>query len=298
MDEDDIITPVLAQLVSSGAKHICVAAQVSRQFRRLAALDLFWRPLCERRWVCFPDGRTWLAESTAKLNAAASPGGAPRWRNEYARRARALVKQYPCFCMGSSLNIGEPIGLHLFEPRYRLLIKTAMEGDGRFLFPSGRPMAGQCHYLCEAHNVTIYPDGRADVLVLPVQLCRVKEAWVQPVGNHPPLSWATVSLLPARDPAEAALLDRLLGAMRMRLARHAAQSAPAEEEEEAAGAYPEEEDEEDEEVEGEEEEYGEEDDDDDDTDGEEDEGEEDSEVGEEACEEAGESGVQNSDAAA
>ena len=43
----------------------------------------------------------------------------------------------------------------------------------RFVWASGRLSAGQRVYLCEAHNVRTYPDGRADLHVLPVLECIV-----------------------------------------------------------------------------------------------------------------------------
>ena len=169
MDEDDIITPVLAHLTR--ARDFCAAACVSQQFRRLSELDLFWRPLCEQRWALFPDGPEYQTVADAAVADAAS-GASAKWRDEYVRRERLLVKDYPCFCMGSNLGIGEPIGLHFFEPGYRKLILMAMEGDRRFFFSAGQratveratvlllPNRGSLHYLCEAHTLDSTLSGR------------------------------------------------------------------------------------------------------------------------------------------
>ena len=74
-------------------------------------------------------------------------------------------------------RLAQPVGLHFFEPRYRKLIAFAMQTDRRFVWASGRLGAGQRVYLCEAHNVRTYSDGRADLHVLPVLECTVRRAW-------------------------------------------------------------------------------------------------------------------------
>ena len=214
MDDDDVITAVLGQLQQQhGVEPFTAAASVNRQFGRLAALDLFWRELCARRWELFPDAPLYRAAAEADIAAAqaavtegdsAPQGGAPAaaaalWRGAYVKREAELERDYPCFCMPGNLRLTEPIGLHFFEPRYRKLIAVAMQTDRRFVWASGglrpylnptltptptptltrfvwasgRLSAGQRVYLCEAHNVRTYPDGRADLHVLPVHECIV-----------------------------------------------------------------------------------------------------------------------------
>ena len=96
---------------------------------------------------------------------------------------RSLLADWPVFYMGGSLALGKPvccllyhclaitpsattcitpplarpqIGLHLFEPRYRLLIKVAMQSDRRFVFSSNAPRPDDTAYLCECHRVSMY----------------------------------------------------------------------------------------------------------------------------------------------
>jgi len=271
MDEDDIITPVLGHLCQMGVRDFGAAACVSQQFRRLCSLEMFWRPLCEQRWALFPDGPEYLDVANRAI-ADAGAGALASWRREYLLREQLLVKDYPCFCMGSNLGIGEPIGLHFFEPRYRVLIRMAMQGDRRFFFPAGRPSRGSLHYLCEAHNVRIYPDGRADLVVLPVHLCRVRQSWTEPVGNHPPLQMAKIEILPLSSPEAASITRRGLDNMRRRL------HGPFEDDAGELGQGDEDEDEDEDEDDNDEDEDDEDDEDDDDDDeGEEGEGEEDDE---------------------
>lgn len=235
MDDDDVVTAVLGQLqMQHGVEAFTAAACVSRQFARLAALDLFWTELCTRRWAAYPEAAHYRAEAEAAIAAAraraaaaaedapppsgaaaaeAPPpsGGAASWRQAYFQREAELERDYPCFCMPAHLRLAEPIGIHFFEPRYRRLIALAMRGDRRFLWAAGRLAVGQRLYLCEAHNVRTYPDGRADLHVLPVLECAVRRAWSQRVGGGvPQLQWARVRLLPTASAAHALRLGAAL----------------------------------------------------------------------------------------
>ena len=83
MDDDDVITAVLGQLNS--VESFVGAACVNSQFSRLAALDLFWRELCKRRWELFPDAELFRAVAEADIGAEESqvqapPAAAALWR--------------------------------------------------------------------------------------------------------------------------------------------------------------------------------------------------------------------------
>jgi hypothetical protein len=120
MDDDDVITAVLGQLQQQhGVEAFKAAACVNRQFGRLAALDLFWRELCARRWELNPDssggelcGEVEAEIAAAQARAAATEalpqGGAPvaaaLWRGAYFKREAELERDYPCFCMPGNLR--------------------------------------------------------------------------------------------------------------------------------------------------------------------------------------------------
>ena len=116
MDDDDVITAVLGQLQQQhGVEAFTAAACVNRQFGRLAALDLFWRELCARRWDLYPDAPHYRTTAEADIAAAqgaateAPPqGGAPAaaasWRGAYVKREAELERNYPCFCMPGNLR--------------------------------------------------------------------------------------------------------------------------------------------------------------------------------------------------
>ena len=117
-----------------------------------------------------------------------------------AKEARPIRFRGPVFQMrtGETLHLGKPIGLHLFEPRYRLLIKEAMRGrskyeksggpinvDGnkprpKFLFSYGVSLplvSGDPAVIVELVQCRIYDDGRADVTIVPVMHCRINSTW-------------------------------------------------------------------------------------------------------------------------
>lgn len=118
----------------------------------------------------------------------------------FAKEARPVRFRGPVFQMrtGETLYLGKPICLHLFEPRYRLLINEAMHGrsmheksggpisvDGekprpKFLFSYGVSLPlvpGDPAVIVELVRCRIYNDGRADVTIVPVMHCRVNSTW-------------------------------------------------------------------------------------------------------------------------
>ena len=207
MDSDDVLTEIMYQLVRgcsnphAAANALATISPVSWRFARLAKLDLFWRPIALQRWHCQHDEATYLQAAAEAAAVALLPGtaAAGTWREHFRRREDDLVLDFPVFFMGSELYPAQPIGLHLFEPRYRRLIQVAMARDERFIFAMRPPKAGLETWLCECHSVSIYPDGRADLYALPALRCRVLKAWQEEVSNVPKLHWARVELLPWTD---------------------------------------------------------------------------------------------------
>ena len=116
MDDDDVITAVLGQLQQQhGVEAFTAAACVNRQFGRLAALDLFWRELCARRWDLYPDAPHYRTTAEADIAAAqgaateappqeGAPVAAALWRGAYVKREAELERNYPCFCMPGNLR--------------------------------------------------------------------------------------------------------------------------------------------------------------------------------------------------
>merc|ERR1711924_256334 len=91
---------------------------------------------------------------------------------EYARRceeARARYKELqqrassklPIFYMQPGCALGQPVKLHLFEARYKVLIRRAMEGNKTFLWAPQRPSAGMKCMLVQVHQAAFAADGKA-----------------------------------------------------------------------------------------------------------------------------------------
>jgi hypothetical protein len=107
----------------------------------------------------------------------------------------------PVFVMSAPLTIGEPFGLHLFELRYQILVAEAMQNQpasarrGGPIDPSRTPPVFiHAHKLPFRPNTPavivrilrceIYPDGRADVILVPVAPIWLKSIRVRPNSGH------------------------------------------------------------------------------------------------------------------
>lgn len=108
----------------------------------------------------------------------------------------------PVFLMQGQVALGQTYALHFFEYRYRLLIAAVMR-DQPHEARHGGPLAADLPPACFIHanrssplepaepavlvrvvQCQIYPDGRADVLLLPVRYCWMERSWVPPdTGN-------------------------------------------------------------------------------------------------------------------
>jgi len=109
--------------------------------------------------------------------------------DEYEQRVEAAAEcfdkmsamsseELPVFYLGSGCRVGQDISLHLFEPRYKILIRRALEGSRRFVFATRQPSAQMEATVVEVVQAQMLPDGRALVAgrgVLSVVMDRV---WV------------------------------------------------------------------------------------------------------------------------
>eukprot|EP00522_Entomoneis_paludosa_P013851 CAMPEP_0172447676 /NCGR_PEP_ID=MMETSP1065-20121228/6941_1 /TAXON_ID=265537 /ORGANISM="Amphiprora paludosa, Strain CCMP125" /LENGTH=350 /DNA_ID=CAMNT_0013199039 /DNA_START=252 /DNA_END=1304 /DNA_ORIENTATION=- len=106
----------------------------------------------------------------------------------------------PVFCMGGQVTLGEPYGLHFFEPRYRALIAQVMKDQPPEAKCGGRVLMGQDNAsdpifihanrgplepttpatLVRVQRCEIFPDGRANVELLPIAHVWLEKIWVQP----------------------------------------------------------------------------------------------------------------------
>ena len=193
---------------------------VSKQLRRLAKTDSFWMDALVRQVVKEPD--LWFK---GLVSVAGQRGGEITDAANNTTEMVELVRQSlgvsscdlyrlvlnttiritgPVFCMYHPVKLGEPYGLHFFEPRYRRLIADVMapfpdqarqggaiecepgQSPPVFIHVHGQPVtrsAPAC--LVQVIRCRIYPgDGRADVFLLPIAFLRIETIWERPHTGH------------------------------------------------------------------------------------------------------------------
>ncbi len=81
-----------------------------------------------------------------------------------------MPSRLPLFPLQLVLFPGEPVPLHIFEPRYRQLLADCLDGDARFgitSHPSPGPGAVGC--IAEIRGTQPLPDGRSNIVVVGVE---------------------------------------------------------------------------------------------------------------------------------
>lgn len=178
---------------------------VSRDFRDMCQSNCLWKIALEQLVEAEPS--LWK-EGLLKLHAceASSSSELVRVVHEglrepgYFRLYRMVVARFlrftsPIFCMTGNVRLGLPIGLHLFEPRYVLMIQLVMQGypaearDGRqivvedlpyFVYAHASPFsASSSACLVKVQRCRINENGTADVLLMPVAHIKMERLWVQ-----------------------------------------------------------------------------------------------------------------------
>lgn len=85
----------------------------------------------------------------------------------------------PIFYMYPGCGVGEVVRLHLFEPRYKILIRRAWEGNRRFVYCAGRPHAGTPGVLVRVERAVFLSDGRANIEGRGIEAIELGETWVE-----------------------------------------------------------------------------------------------------------------------
>ncbi|MCX5971995.1 MAG: LON peptidase substrate-binding domain-containing protein [Chloroflexi bacterium] len=113
--------------------------------------------------------------------AAAAPASARRIRRDRPRPAATDLEQngdapklIPLFPLQLVLFPGVALPLHIFEPRYRLMVKRCLELNQAFgVIRSGNDGLSEIGTLAEIREATRYIDGRWDIVALGTQRFRV-----------------------------------------------------------------------------------------------------------------------------
>lgn len=85
----------------------------------------------------------------------------------------------PIFFMYPGGRVGQEIGLHLFEPRYKILIRRCWEGNRCFVYCGERPTAGTRGVVVRVDSARFMPDGRANISGVGVEGIELGETWVE-----------------------------------------------------------------------------------------------------------------------
>eukprot|EP00291_Cryptomonas_curvata_P022678 CAMPEP_0172164156 /NCGR_PEP_ID=MMETSP1050-20130122/7686_1 /TAXON_ID=233186 /ORGANISM="Cryptomonas curvata, Strain CCAP979/52" /LENGTH=263 /DNA_ID=CAMNT_0012834457 /DNA_START=74 /DNA_END=862 /DNA_ORIENTATION=- len=70
----------------------------------------------------------------------------------------------PVFYMPPGCRAGDPVSLHLFEPRYKVLIRRATEGNRLFLYAPAAPRDGDEACVVSVERASFLPGGRANIV--------------------------------------------------------------------------------------------------------------------------------------
>ena len=204
--QEEVLVEILAHVRQPST--LChIVALSMRRLSTLCRANRIWCLLCELRWTGRAQAPVWQARATAQQHL----GVADAWQQQFRLTEEELVPTYPVFYMSGQLRLGSVIGMHFFEPRYRLLIKkiTLQCHDPRFarkfaFFPRCPVGSDKLEgWVCEAQDVHIYADGRADLNLLPVAKINRQSAWADSAGlrpNDPPLFYVRGEIqVPALD---------------------------------------------------------------------------------------------------
>lgn len=85
----------------------------------------------------------------------------------------------PIFFMNPGTTVGSPVALHFFEPRYKILIRRAWEGNHLFVFCPGVPRRGGTGCVVRVDTARFLPDGRANIRGEATQSIVLGNTWVE-----------------------------------------------------------------------------------------------------------------------
>lgn len=185
---------------------------VTKDFRHMASSDIFWADALLRQikkepnlWLVafktlcgIPPNSLSLETTAVDLIRLSQSTLCLPFKDVYRRILNEFIRfRSPVFVMESPVTIGDPYGLHFFEHRYRLLIGEVMRHQPEEARHGGPIDTSQTQPLFIHANCwpithmtpavivrvircEIYPDGRADVVLVPISY-----AWIEKIGVLP-----------------------------------------------------------------------------------------------------------------
>lgn len=216
---------------------------VNRDFYQYSALDFFWEPALKRQVNNGHHGSLWkdglrrllpedhsVTDETDLIQAVCEHVNYSLTFKEIYRKVFTshIFFDAPVFIMPCRVRIGEPYGLHLFEPRYRIMVRDLMREcanpveaangeairigtsrDGVLTPPllihaclGSRLAPGEMACLVQIDRCNTYEYGTADVMLLPVAWVQLDRIWVRPNAGH--LFYAKAFRLPKSNPVATA----------------------------------------------------------------------------------------------
>ena len=141
-------------------------------------------PLC-RSEVDIHDPATHAASEALEIAVRAAVDG-DDYEARRAAHAAALaelrVKQateLPIFFMHPGTRVGGTVGLHLFEPRYKVLIRRAWEGGKEFVYCGCVPRVGAPGVVVRVDDAHFFPDGRCCIRGVGVRRVELGATWIE-----------------------------------------------------------------------------------------------------------------------
>lgn len=197
---------------------------VNKAFREWSSLDVFWQPCLHRQLTRKDRARLhWQAglrrllpmnfdddKDCDLLDEVVKHIGDISYKDFYKKVMTSHIRcDYPVFIMPCELQLGHLYGLHLFEPRYRFMVRSLLEkccnpeevSQGEIIKPACRDGVLQIPFLIHASLGTrlgpgelaclvqllycqTYEYGTADVQLMPIEWVRLDKLWVQPSSGH------------------------------------------------------------------------------------------------------------------
>lgn len=193
---------------------------VCKQFHHLSNLDYYWEPALVRQLKneVWREGLKRLLPAGVKVGEGTDLLSVVRQQigEEISCKElyRTILTQHikitgPVFLMPCHLRLGEMYGLHLFEPRYRIMIQDLMDScenpeeakrggqirekrvDGMSQPPflihacqGSRLSPGERACLVQVVWCRAYENGAADVRLLPVTWVKLDKIWMRPSSGH------------------------------------------------------------------------------------------------------------------